>query len=79
MTRKPELLGALAALSILVMLYSLIIAQQILLGLLIVVFIWLFYMLYRILLRMGRLASALERLVDQRIEQNEREESERGP
>ena len=79
MTRKPELLGALAALSILVMLYSLIIAQQILLGLLIVVFIWLFYMLYRILLRMGLLASALERLVDQRIEQNEREESERGP
>lgn len=61
---RPKLFGALVALSVFVMLYSLVIARQILLGLLVVAAIWLFYLCYRLLVRLGRIASALERIAD---------------
>lgn len=66
---RPQLFGALIALSVLVMLYSLVIARQILLGLLVVAAIWVFYWCYRVFLRLGRIASALERMADDRDDQ----------
>lgn len=59
---------ALTALSVLVMAYSLIIAQQILLGLLIVTTIWFGYLFYHLIQTLSRIATSLERLVDQRVD-----------
>ena len=59
---------ALAALSVLVMAYSLIIAQQILLGLLVVATIWFSYLFYHFVQTLSRIATSLERLVEQRTE-----------
>jgi CBS domain containing-hemolysin-like protein len=60
--------GLLAALSVVVMLYSLIIAQQILLGIVGVGLVWFVYVLYRFVTILARIAASLERLVDQRVE-----------
>jgi hypothetical protein len=62
------LAAPLAVLSAVVILYSLLIAQQILLGIVAVVVIWLIYLLYRLLVQVGRIATALERLVEQRVD-----------
>jgi len=59
----------LAVLSAVVMLYSLIIAQQILLGLIVVSAFWFLYLLYRLVLRLGRIATALEQLVEHRLDE----------
>jgi len=56
---------ALVVLSLLVLLYSLIIAQQILLGIVAVVALWLNYLFYVLVVTLGRIARALERLVEQ--------------
>jgi uncharacterized membrane protein len=58
----------LAAVSVLVVAYSLLIAQQILLGLLIITAIWGVYLFYRFVQVLARIASALERLVVQRTD-----------
>lgn len=60
--------GMLAALSVLVVLYSLIIAQQILLGLVAVGLIWFVYVLYRLVTILASIATSLERLVDQQVD-----------
>jgi hypothetical protein len=59
---------ALAVLSVLVMAYSLLIAQQILLGLLIVTTLWFGYLFYHFVQTLSRIATSLERLVDQRVD-----------
>jgi hypothetical protein len=66
------LAAPLTVLSVVVILYSLLIVQQILLGILAVIAIWLLYLFYRLLVRLGRIATALERLVDQRIDEEKR-------
>jgi hypothetical protein len=58
----------LAVVSMLVLAYSLIIAGQILLGVLAVGFVWFVYLLYRLLTILARIATSLEQLVDQRAE-----------
>ena len=62
------LAAPLAVLSAVVILYNLLIAQEILLGIVAVVAIWFIYLLYRLLVRMGRIATALERLIEQRVD-----------
>ena len=59
---------ALAALSLFVIAYSLIIAQQILLGLLIVATLWFGYLFYQFVQVLSRIATSLERLVEHRTE-----------
>jgi CBS domain containing-hemolysin-like protein len=61
-------IAVLAGVSVLVVLYSLIIAQQILLGVLAAVALWFVYLCYRLVCVLGQLASALERLVEQRTD-----------
>ena len=65
-TNRPAPRIALTALSLLILLYSLIIAQQILLGVLAVVAVWLVYIFYGLVVTLGRIAGALERLVEAR-------------
>jgi len=62
------LAAPLAVLSAVVILYSLLVAQEILLGIVAVVVIWLIYLLYRLLVQVGRIATALERLIEQRVD-----------
>ena len=62
------LVAPLAVLSAVVILYSLLVAQEILLGIVAVVVIWLIYLLYRLLVQVGRIATALERLIEQRVD-----------
>ena len=62
------LAAPLAVLSAVVILYSLLVAQEILLGIVAVVATWFIYLLYRLLVRMGRIATALERLIEQRVD-----------
>ena len=62
------LAAPLAVLSAVVILYSLLVAQEILLGIVAVVVIWLIYLLCRLLVQVGRIATALERLVEQRVD-----------
>ena len=66
---RPVPLIALTVLSVVVLLYSLVIAGQILLGVLAIGAIWLVYLLYRLVVRLGRIASALEKLVEQRADE----------
>ena len=63
-----RLRSGLAVLSVLVVLYSLLIAQQILLGLLAVATIWGVYLFYHLILVLARIASALEQLVQARTD-----------
>jgi len=69
LSSRPFPVTALAVLSVLVLLYSLIIAGQILLGVLATGAIWLVYLLYRLVVRLGRIATALEKLVEQRADE----------
>ncbi|MDT3435294.1 hypothetical protein KZ498_10510 [Haloarcula sp. 1CSR25-25] len=55
-------MALLAALSVAIVLYSLLIVQQILLGLLVGVVPWLVYLLVRFVFTLERVATALERL-----------------
>jgi hypothetical protein len=64
---RPVAVGLLTVFSMLVLLYSLIIAQQILLGVLAVGVIWFVYVLYRLLTILDRIVTSLEQLVDQRV------------
>jgi hypothetical protein len=57
--RKPAV-GILAALSVAIVLYSLFIVQQILLGLIVAVAPWLLYLLVRFVFILERIATALE-------------------
>jgi CBS domain containing-hemolysin-like protein len=59
---KRAVLGILAGLSVVVVLYSLIIVQQILLGLIVAVVPWLLYLFVRFVFILERIASALQRL-----------------
>jgi CBS domain containing-hemolysin-like protein len=59
---------ALLVLSVLVVLYSLIIVQQILLGFLIIVALWLVYLFYHLVGILARIATALEDLARQRTD-----------
>jgi len=68
LSSRPVPLTALAVLSVAIFLYSLVIAQQILLGIITVGAIWFVYLLYRLIVRLGRIATALEELVDQRAD-----------
>lgn len=68
LSSRPFPVTALAVLSVLVFLYSFIIAQQILLGILAAGALWLIYLLYRLVVRLGRIATALEKLVEQRAD-----------
>ncbi|MFC7019079.1 MULTISPECIES: hypothetical protein [Haloarcula] len=59
---------ALLGFSVLVVLYSLIIVQQILLGFLVVVALWSVYLFYHLVGILARIASALEDLARQRTD-----------
>lgn len=65
------LVAPLVVLSAVVVLYSLVISQQLLLGLIVILGVWFCYLLYRLVLRLGRIATALERLVEQRSDGEE--------
>ncbi|MFC6755433.1 MULTISPECIES: glycerol ABC transporter substrate-binding protein [Haloarcula] len=65
-THKPILIVALAVISLLVLLYSLVIYQDVLLGIAVVVAIWTVYVLYTLVGILGRIADALERLAGER-------------
>jgi len=70
---RPTPRIALSALSLLILLYSLFIAQQILLGVLAIVAVWLVYIFYELVVTLGRIAGALERLVEVRDAESQRE------
>jgi CBS domain containing-hemolysin-like protein len=59
---RKAAIGVLAALSVAIVLYSLLIVQQILLGLIVAVVPWFLYLLVRFVLTLERIATALERL-----------------
>jgi len=65
LSTRPAPRIALSALSLLILAYSLVIAQQILLGIVAVVALWLNYLFYVLVVTLGRIARALERLVEQ--------------
>ncbi|MBV0922905.1 hypothetical protein KTS45_01705 [Halomicroarcula limicola] len=67
-TNDRTLKIGLAALSVLVLAYSLVIQAEILFGLLLVFAIWSVYLFYRLVLVLARIASALEQLARQRVE-----------
>lgn len=67
-TNDKRLRLGLLALSVLVVVYSLLIAQQILLGFLVVTVIWMIYLFYRFIGILARIASALERIAVQRTD-----------
>jgi len=68
LSTRPAPRIALSALSLLILGYSLVIAQQILLGVLAVVALWLIYLFYELVVTLRRIARALERLVEQRTD-----------
>jgi len=72
LSTRPAPRIALSALSLLILAYSLVIAQQILLGVVAVVAIWLTYLFYVLVVTLGRIARALERLVEQRTDTGSR-------
>jgi len=68
LSTRPAPRIALSALSLLILAYSLVIAQQILLGIVAVVALWLNYLFYQLVVTLGRIARAHERLVEQRTD-----------
>ncbi|NHN62102.1 hypothetical protein BDK61_1881 [Haloarcula quadrata] len=70
-TSRKAVIGILAGLSIVVVVYSLIIVQQILLGLIVAVVPWFLYLLVRFILTLERIATALERLATARARESE--------
>ncbi|MBX0323352.1 hypothetical protein EGH21_09960 [Halomicroarcula sp. F13] len=67
-TNDRTLRAGLAVFSVLVLAYSLVIVQQILLGLLAVATLWTVYLFYHFVQVLGRIAAALERLASQRAD-----------
>ncbi|WP_336339074.1 hypothetical protein [Haloarcula brevis] len=63
---RKAAIGILAALSVAIVLYSLLVVQQILLGLLVAVVPWFLYLLVRFVFTLERIATALERLARDR-------------
>ena len=72
LSTRPAPRIALSALSLLILAYSLVIAQQILLGIVAVVALWLIYLFYELIVTLGRIARALGRLVEQRTDTGSR-------
>ncbi|WP_336330459.1 hypothetical protein [Haloarcula sp. CGMCC 1.2071] len=70
-SNKKTMMGILAGLSIVVVLYSLIIVQQILLGLIVAVVPWLLYLVVRFIFTLERIATALEQLASVRAREQE--------
>ncbi|GGN89330.1 MULTISPECIES: hypothetical protein [Haloarcula] len=60
--------AGLAVFSVLVLAYSLVIVQQILLGLLVIAVLWSVYLFYHFILVLARIASSLEQLAYQRAD-----------
>ncbi|WP_199693896.1 hypothetical protein [Halococcus sp. IIIV-5B] len=60
--RRPVIQPALTFLSVVVLLYSFLIAGQLLLGVWVVVFVWIVYFFFRLVLAIERIASALEEM-----------------
>lgn len=67
-TNDRTLKTGLAALSVLVLAYSLVIQGSVLFGLLAIVAMWCAYLFYRLILVLARIASALEQLARQKTE-----------
>ncbi|MBX0285325.1 hypothetical protein [Haloarcula salinisoli] len=72
--KRPGPMAALALVSVLVLLYSVFILQQILLGLLLVLGFWFFYLFYLAVVRLGRIATALELMADRSTDGPTRDE-----
>ncbi|GAA5433038.1 hypothetical protein [Haloarcula japonica] len=70
-SNKKAVMGILAGFSILIVVYSFIIVQQILLGLIVAVVPWLLYLVVRFVLTLERIATALERLATARTRESE--------
>ena len=60
--RRSVIQPALTFLSVVVLLYSFLIAGQLLLGVWVVVFVWIVYFFFRLVLAIERIASALEEM-----------------
>jgi len=67
-----------ALVSALVLLYSLAIAQQILLGLIVVLGFWLCYLVYLVAVRLGRIETTLEQMADRSTDGPTKAEFTRG-
>ncbi|EMA24547.1 hypothetical protein [Haloarcula argentinensis] len=65
------MIGVLASLSVLIVVYSFIIVQQILLGLIVAVVPWLLYLVVRFVFTLERIATALEQLASVRTQEQE--------
>ncbi|WP_324662192.1 hypothetical protein [Haloarcula sediminis] len=72
LSTRPARRIALGAVSLLIVAYSLVIAQQILLGVVAVAAIWFTYLLFELIVTLGRIARALERLIEQRADTDTR-------
>ncbi|MHC3380837.1 hypothetical protein [Haloarcula sp. H-GB5] len=70
-SNKKAVMGILAGLSILIVVYSFIILQQILLGLIVAMVPWLLYLVVRFVFTLERIATALERLATARTRESE--------
>ena len=68
---RKAVIGILAGLSIVIVVYSLIIVQQILLGLIVAVVPWLLYLFVRFVFTLERIAAALERLASAHTRESE--------
>lgn len=77
-TDRRALQVGLATISVLVFAYSIVIVQQILLGVVAVVFCWLLYVLWRFLNVLERIATALERDVAEREDRRRRQDFGQG-
>ena len=60
--RRSVIQPVLTFLSVVVLLYSFLIAGQLLLGVWVVVFVWIVYFFFRLVLAIERIASALEEM-----------------
>ncbi|MEF8974480.1 MAG: hypothetical protein V5A15_06270 [Haloarcula sp.] len=70
-SNKKAVMGILAGLSIVVVVYSFIIVQQILLGLIVAVVPWFLYLVVRFIFTLERIATALERLASVQTREQE--------
>jgi len=68
--RKP-ILALFGVLSVVILVYSVVIVQQILLGLIVAVVPWLLYLFVRFVFILERIATALERLATARAQESE--------
>ncbi|EMA01914.1 hypothetical protein SAMN05443574_10471 [Haloarcula vallismortis] len=68
--RKP-ILALFGVVSVVILVYSVVIVQQILLGLIVAVVPWLLYLFVRFVFILERIATALERLATARAQESE--------